>query len=194
MEFELKYAITDETLFDKIAEDPAVTGAAMGAWRTIPMEAVYYDTPDLSLGARKWMVRGRSEGGEHVVTCKTPGEDGHSRGEWECEGEDVNAALPVLVMMGAPEELMEAAGTLIPCCGSAYTRRALMLELPDCVAELALDRGRLFRGEAEGTISELELELKDGDPFVLMAFAAALAARYGLSEEPRSKFARARSL
>ena len=44
------------------------------------------------------------------------------------------------------------------------------------------------------TAPQLELELKGGSAEAMLAFARKLAGKYGLREEQRSKFARARAL
>ena len=94
---------------------------------------------------------------------------------------------------GAPKELTELTG-LHPICGAKFLRRALLLDLGTCKAELALDFGKLFREDREGPICELELELKDGDPAAMLALGDRLCTEYNLHDEPKSKFYRASRL
>ena len=61
-------------------------------------------------------------------------------------------------------------------------------------AELALDKGVLFGRTERLHFTELELELYEGAPAQMTALAGTLCKRYGLCEQPRSKFARAREL
>ena len=82
-----------------------------------------------------------------------------------------------------------------PLCVARFTRRAADLVFADgTVCELAGDVGRLGGGGKEEALCEVEIELKSGDAGVAEAFARELQARFGLREEPRSKFARAAAL
>ena len=60
--------------------------------------------------------------------------------------------------------------------------------------ELALDRGVLFGGGRELPFAEAEVEQKSGSEAAAEAFARRLAARFALTEEPKSKFQRALAL
>lgn len=193
MEFELKYAVERESILDQIAASPAITGRMAEAVRTIPMETTYFDTEDQRLTALHWTLRRRMEGGTPVVTLKTPAAIPGARNEWETESDDVLSAVPALIALGAPKELADLTA-IFPICGAEFTRRAVLLQLENCTAELALDLGRLFRGDRSTPLCELELELKSGPPAAMFALAKELAAAYGLKEEPRSKFFRASQL
>lgn len=193
MEFEVKLAVDAPETMERILADPAIAGAMAGPVREIPMETTYYDTPAGSLSAKLWTLRRRMEGGSPVVTLKTPADLPDCRNEWETPGDDVLAAVPALIALGAPEELRELKAVR-PVCGAAFRRRAVLLDLEGCTAELALDRGRLFRGDREAPIQELELELKGGDPAAMLALGDRLCRDYGLHPEPKSKFYRASRL
>lgn len=194
-EFEVKLRVPSEAVLQEILQDSAVAALAIGAPRELAMESVYYDTADGILAQRRWTLRRRRENARYVVTVKTPA-PGRSRGEWETEAEDVGAAIDQLVALGAPEALCELRGAkLLPVCGAVFTRTALNLRLPDgTLAELAADRGVLSRGKARQHFVELELELKSGKEGPVEDFCQELARRYGLTEETRSKFARASHL
>ncbi|MCI8525926.1 MAG: GNAT family N-acetyltransferase [Oscillospiraceae bacterium] len=192
MELELKYRVPCRAVLEQL-----VAGAAL-EWREIAMETVYYDTPDRALGARRWTLRLRREGGVPVLCCKTPGGTVHgvqARGEWECPGDDPAAGIARLVRLGAPAELAElAADGLVPLCGARFTRRAARVRLDGAEAELAADCGVLTGGGWAMPFFELEAEHKAGDPAVSIACGEALVRRYGLEAEPRSKFQRAFAL
>ena len=79
-------------------------------------------------------------------------------------------------------------------CSARFTRLSRTLQIPGGRAELALDRGVLAGPREQEPLLEAELELKDGAADAMLALAAHLCRTYGLREEPRSKFARARSL
>lgn len=194
-ELEFKLAIREPTQLAEILTDQEVA-ALCGPWREIKMETTYFDTPSRALSARKWMLRRRSEGGRSVVCLKVPLEH-HLRGEWEIAAACIDAGtLQGLAEAGAPAELLPlCAEGLIPVCGAEFLRRAAMLHFPDgSRAELAGDQGVLRGSVQKLPFTEVELELYGGSPAAMQALADELCRRYGLYEEPLSKFARAKRL
>ena len=165
-----------------------------GDYHTYEMETTYYDAADGALSDRHVTLRRRMENGLSVCTVKTP-VSGYGRGEWECECDDIHAAIDRLVALGASRELLllTAAG-VVPVCGAKFTRRALTVEYEGAVLELALDRGVLLGGGREIPLCEVEVELKSGQPEQAVAFAQALAEKFGLKPENKSKFRRALAL
>ena len=185
-EFELKYQATPETI--------AAIQAKFGEFTPISMETTYYDTEDLSLRQRRWTLRRRLENGKSVCTVKTPLPDG-SRGEWETENTDLAAGAEALCAMGAPKEILDYVNRgVAPFCGAKFTRLAKTIKLPGGCVELALDEGVLLGGGKEETLREAEVELKSGEDDDAIRFAQALAQRFDLTSEPKSKLARARAL
>lgn len=186
-EFELKYRAHRVGLEE-------IRAAFPGAWAVIPMETTYYDTVNGAISRRRWTLRHRLEGETRVCTLKTPAPGG-ARGEWEVTGQSIGGALPELAQLSGEaflETLTE--DDLVVACGARFTRMSRLLEFPGCTAELALDTGALLGGGGELDFSEVELELKSGDPQALVEYAAGFAARFGLTPEPLSKFARAKAL
>ena len=186
VELELKYK-ADETALQSINAafpEPGVT---------LQMETEYYDTTDGALSARHYTLRKRLENGVSVCTLKTPAKQG--RNEWETECDNIQDAIPVLCKLGGPEELssLTQAG-LVPVCSAKFTRIAKTVQLPDAVVELALDQGVLTGGDKALPFWEVEAELKSGSEASLMVFAQALAQRFSLKPEPKSKFRRALDL
>ncbi len=180
LELEYKYAATPEIL-EKIAAD-------FSGFRKIEMRTTYYDTESGCLSAMRATLRLRQENDTSICTLKLPRPDGH-REEWECEAATIEAGLAKISQAaGLPD------GPLKEVCGARFTRLAAMVPTAEGMAELALDRGVLQGGGRELPLCELELEYKSGDPAAVQALAQALAARYGLQAEPRSKFARASAL
>ena len=192
VEFELKYRATEAQL-------QALQAAFPGQTQTIQMETAYYDTPDRILSRRKITLRKRLENGVPVCTLKTPeckelGVAG-ARGEYECQRDDIIAAIPELCKLSNMPELCDwTAGGVEYVCGARFVRTAKVLTFPDFTAELALDRGVLTGGNREIPLCEAEVELKSGDPEALQGFARDLAEKYGLVPEDRSKFRRALEL
>ena len=185
-EFELKYRATEEQL--KNIE------AIFGGFREIRMETTYYDAPDGIFSRLHWTLRRRMENGVSVCTLKSNLSDG-SRGEWEAEWGDILSAVPRLIAMGAPKELEEyTRDGVSPTCGARFTRKALTLAAGDGTVELALDQGQLLGGGQALPFAEVEVELKQGRDEDAVAFAQTLAARFGLTQEPKSKLRRALEL
>ena len=185
-EFELKYAAVPAQQ-DVILED-------LGGFTPITMETTYYDTADGALAARRITLRRRLENGVSVCTVKTPETD-NLRGEWETECDDIQSAIPVLCKLGCSVDLpLLTKEGLLPICGARFTRLAKTVDLENCVVEIALDRGVLFGGSREESLCEVEVELKSGSREEAVAYAAALAAKYSLVPEEKSKFRRALAL
>ena len=196
MELEFKLAVPNAALLEQILFDPQIAEVRTGGYRMIQMGTVYYDTPDRRLSARRWTLRIRQENDILVATIKTPAE-GRARGEWECRANTIEAAIPLLLEAGAPAELTQVleGQRLIPLCAAQFTRRAAEIAFADgTVCELCGDIGVLMGGSKEENLCEVEVELKSGDAETAEAFASELMDRFGLSEEPRSKFARASAL
>ena len=185
-EFELKYAATEADLEKLKARYPQL--------HPITMETTYYENDAGDFGRLKWTFRRRMENGKSVCTLKTPGV-GHGCGEFEVLCENLLEAVPLLLTQGAPAELESMVRNGIhPSCGARFTRLAGLLEIPGGKAELALDRGVLLGGGKELPLSEVEVEVKSGSEEAAVAFAEALAAKFGLVPEEASKFKRALTL
>ena len=186
-EFELKYAASPAQL-------EQIHAAVPEQYKTISMETTYYDTPDGALSARKWTLRRRLENGVSVCTLKTPAA-GYGRHEWELECGSIESAVPALCKLSNLPALAELTSSgVISVCGARCTRRACLTDLGGTTAELALDEGILFGGGRETPFAEVEVELKSGGEEAAVACAQALAARFGLKPEPKSKFSRALAL
>ena len=158
------------------------------------MQTTYYDTPTEAFSARHYTLRCRKENDLHVCTLKTPA-GGIGRREWEVECDSIERALPELCKLGAPCEIQNYAREgLLPICGARFTRLAVMVQTESFTAELALDEGILTGGDRQIPLCEVEVELKSGSEAACVAFARALAEKYGLVQENRSKFRRALAL
>ena len=168
----------------------AAIGADCGPFAETRMETAYYDTPDRRLSAARQTLRRRLENGVSVITLKTPLPDG-SRGEWETRAPSLAEGLSALKAQGAP--VPEAEG-LTEICSARFTRLSRLLTYPGGAAELALDKGVLAGKTEEAPLLEAELELKEGPDEPFGDFVRGFAAKYCLTEEPKSKFARAKEL
>ena len=195
MEIEFKYRVPP-ALFDAVAADPSLEGAAV-----IDMNADYFDTADRRLRAASVTLRLRREtprgtNGTTICCVKMPapcGDGGDAalrrRLEYECEAENVEEALPSLIAQGMPEDALRdaLAQGLVVTARVAYTRREALVCADGASYTVCLDRGIL----GKEPFSEIEVEHKSGDFSVTAAAARALAGKYGLAAEPRSKYMRA---
>lgn len=179
-EYELKFSADERTHAD--------LQARFRDFHRIQMETTYYDTADGLLAAGKMTLRLRRENEACICTLKTPLPDG-SRGEWECTADSIEEGMQKLMDLGAPQLLQGLSP--IPVCGARFLRMAAQIPTADGTAELALDAGVLLGGGREIPLCEVELELKSGSDRALELLSAQLAAQYGLTPEPRSKFLRA---
>lgn len=80
-------------------------------------------------------------------------------------------------------------------CGASFIRLTQPLRLSGkTTCEICADGGELLGGKRREPFCELELELSRGSENELLAFSRALASKYFLAEEQKSKFVRARRL
>ena len=186
IEIELKFA----------AEESAFEGLLLESseWTRYEMATTYYDTPDARLGGLYWTLRRRFENGVSVCTIKTPHKGG-GRNEFELECGNIVVAIPELVKMGAPAELLAyAADGIEEVCAARFTRMAGQIHLNGAEAELALDKGELLGGGNVLPFVEVEVELKSGDLEAVVAYGKELEKRFSLRPEPKSKYKRALTL
>ena len=192
-ELEYKLAVPDTRTLEAILFDKEIAAVRQGDYQLFDMATIYYDTEDRALSARKWTLRLRQENFDLIATVKTPAGEDHARGEWSCPARSIEEAIPQLVEQGAPEELTAlTADGVQPLCLARFSRRAAAVKFADgTVCELAGDVGAVCAGRKESAICEIEVELKEGDAETAKAFADELTDRFGLKEEPMSKFQRA---
>jgi inorganic triphosphatase YgiF len=187
VEFELKFSAEPDQL-------EAVAAAYPVDYHTITMETTYFDTPDFALSDRRVTLRRRMENGEAVCTVKTPISE-LGRGEWDCRCENIEEAILALCKLGAPMDLLAlTADGVAPVCGAKFTRRAGLVTVQGTELEIALDRGILIGCGNEIPLCEVEVELKSGDPDTAVSFGTALADRFGLQPQKKSKFRHALAL
>lgn len=187
IEFELKYRATPQ-LLQQLRQELS------GRQTRYRMQTTYYDTPTEQFSSRHYTLRRRLENDVSVCTLKTPA-GGIGRREWEVCCDTIQEALEKLCKLGAPEEIRDfAAEGLVPVCGARFDRVAVLVEMEGCTAEVALDEGILFGADRQIPLCEAEVELKSGSEALCTRFAAALAEKYGLTPETRSKFRRALAL
>ena len=184
MEVELKLLVSPQAA-QALRCHPLLLQHATSEPREVTMTDIYYDTPDLDLRQGAAGLRVRHAGNAWIQTLKAGGSvDGglHKRHEWESQVAGPMPDLAVLrdlvdhkptrkLLLNAPA--LEA--RLVPVFSVQVTRMTLELLLPQGdQVELALDQGTLGCGGTIESISEIELELKAGNPVHLFDFALAL--------------------
>ena len=179
MEVELKLLLAS-TDNDQLQHHPLLNTPASVQQLT----ARYFDTPDLHLLRHGAGLRVRKEDGQWIQTMKAGGsvQSGlHSRNEWEGP---VDRAWPRLgklrklvgddahwlAMLDAPN----LKDRLEPLFVVDVQRHRWEVESAGSRIEVALDVGHIERKSQRVPVNELELELKDGDPASLYAFALEL--------------------
>lgn len=181
----------------------ALTGEA---GRDLPLENIYFDTPTLALTQAKIALRLRKTPNGWLQTLKTAGtakQGLHSRHEWETSV--AGAALEPDVLAKTCDDahalavLRRAEPELIALFRTTFVRRLWRIAVAGSLIEAAIDRGEVT-AEVDGTvrrapISELELELIEGEESVLASFAAQLSANVaGLVPENINKAQRGYAL
>jgi len=161
----------------------ALTGEA---GRDLPLENIYFDSPALTLTQAKIALRLRKTPSGWLQTLKAAGtaQDGlHSRHEWETAV--AGAALEIDVLGQVCDDaqalavLQRAQPELIALFRTTFVRRLWRVAVAGAAIEAAIDRGEVT-AEVDGTvrrapISEIELELIEGDEAALASFAAKLS-------------------
>lgn len=182
-EVELKLELTPEA-----ADEIEASGLLRGDPETVRQVSIYFDTPDRDLARRGLSLRIRRSDGKRVQTIKAEGAGAaglFARSEYECPVENDTPVLddstPIRALLG------DAADAMVPAFEVRIERRIWSVGERGTVIELVLDRGEVVAGERRAPICEIELELKDGDPAGLFAFARRIDAAAPVRLGVRSK-------
>lgn len=183
MEIELKLLLSPADN-EALMRHPLIAEHANGPVRTQQTTARYFDTPDLHFLRHGAGLRVRKVGEEWIQTMKAGGtvQSGlHSRNEWEGP---VDRAWPRLgrlrKMMGDDKEwremldLPDLKERLESLFVVEVERHTWDLEVDGNQIEMVLDHGHIERHGRRIDINEIELELKEGEPSALFAFALEL--------------------
>ncbi len=174
-----------------------------GPGKPITLTNVYFDTPDNALAKAKSALRLRRTPDQWLQTYKMLGVS-HAglseRHEWELPVQGEALEIDALLAEcddddAAHEALQHAAPDLIALFKTDFRRITWNMEREGSQIEVALDRGRIVadvNGQTRhAEISELELELKSGDPGALSMLSAELRSAFpDLTPEDLSKAAR----
>jgi len=188
VENELKLRIAPESM-GRLKRHPLLKSLAATRAATHKLHNVYFDTPDLHLHNHAMALRLRSIGRNWLQTLKGGGgvEAGlHSRNEWETSV--TGEALDFFALQAIGGKLPPGVQKkLQPVFVTDFTRNARQLNFEGAAIELCMDSGEIRAGTRSRPISELELELKSGEPQQLFNLAAALLDIVPLEVEHTSK-------
>lgn len=190
-EIELKLAVSPEALAI-LRDAELVARHARNRGVTRRLDAVYYDTPDRLLDRNGLALRVRRSGKRHVLTVKRSGSgDPLTRDEWEVALPDGTLDLARLPLAEIGEPLAGlSSGQLAPVFATRIRRRLRRLDYAGALIEIAVDEGTIETGENSLPVSEIELELKEGEAAALYELGLALLDIAPLQLETRSKSAR----
>lgn len=181
MEIEFKLLLAPEHL-GAVADHAAVRAVRSGSAQSALLHTRYYDTPARDLARAGVALRVRRGNDAWTQTLKAGGRSAgglHERVELEWPLPDEHPDLALLAStpyaaLFADERIGDA---LRPVFETEFERVALPLTFTDgTTAELAIDRGVVRAGTRTEPISELELELRQGDVHRLFELALALTA------------------
>jgi inorganic triphosphatase YgiF len=194
-EIELKLAVP-RTKIGKAINLPWLRDLVRGEVTREKLSSVYFDTPKFELRDRGVALRVRHIGKKRVQTIKVEngGSGALGRGEWE---EEIAGAAPDLSLAKgtalAPLATKKLRRKLRPVFETVIERTALPVHAGTSEIEIAVDRGYIKAGRRRDPISEIELELKGGDPAELARIAErlmhSLPVAYGARPKPDRGYA-----
>jgi triphosphatase len=190
-ELELKLLVDADRLAD-FNDAPIIATHARSKGVRKHLKSVYYDTPERTLRRNGLSLRVRQSGARFVQTVKAEREnDPLRRGEWEASvpsiAPDVALAMPFIPeKLRANLEHRELDAVFI----ADIHRHERFVDLPSGTVEVAFDHGVLTSGDRSLPVSEIELELKSGNPSAIYELALRLAEHGPLRPSIRSKSAR----
>lgn len=175
IETELKLHISAEHL-KKLQRHPFVRALTSGRAYTQKLTSIYYDTPDLALRRHAMALRLRNVGKQWIQTLKGGGQVSaglHQRNEWEAPVPSEQLDFDVLKDCGGqlPHGVHHH---LRPVFVTDFSRNTRLVEYEGAQIELCMDSGEIRAGHHSYPISEIELELKSGEPRQLFKLAMAL--------------------
>ena len=197
-EVEAKFLADDPAVLNALATTPSLGFASVGSARTVAELDRYLDTADGALAARRWACRLRTRDGAVSVSLKGPAEP--TVGDWHHRRPEVEGpATDSLDPADWPDS--DARQWLLELSGGAElverfelrqdrTERPVLVD-GEPVGTMSLDVVHVVDGDRErGRLLVVELELANDESLPAARFetlARALAARPGLSPDPRTK-------
>jgi len=185
---------------ERLPRHPLLKTAARGRAITRHLYNVYYDTPEFALRSDKVALRLRRDGAKWIQTLKTAGrvEGGlHLRQEHDTPVPAQLLNYHALAQSGASAVFNDAElrANLQAVFVTDFKRSTHNIEAASgTLVELCIDSGSVTAGTNTAPISEVELELKTGQPGDLLDFARQLLQQVPMRLEPMSKAERGYAL
>ena len=189
IETELKLRIAPEHL-QRLKRHPFLRSLSSKRATMHKLYSVYFDTPDLQLHRARMALRLRRVGTQWLQTLKGGGgvrAGLHQRNEWETPVTSEKLDFAALDAAGAVHLPLSLQKQIQPLFVTDFARSIRMVEFEGALIELGLDSGEIRAGKSKYPISELELELKFGEPLQLYRLALALLEIVPLEIESTSK-------
>ncbi|CCQ74976.1 CYTH and CHAD domain-containing protein [Magnetospira sp. QH-2] len=197
-EVELKLALAPEDA-PRVARSAIIRKHVQGKARVRQLRAIYYDTPDHTLRAQDAALRVRKEGRQWVQCVKTAGKGGGGlSSRREVENIVPRAAFDLSLLAESDLSTIlpaELAATLGPVFETDIRRTSRTLLLEDGTkVDIDMDNGDLIAGETREAVSEVELEIHEGDPVHVFRIARGLLETIPVRLSTLSKAARGYTL
>jgi triphosphatase len=198
-EIELKLALTPKNL-QQLQALPWIRALANRSVTRQTLISVYYDTKKFTLRENGVSLRVRRIGAKRLQTIKAAGTGApFARQEWEHK---ISSNKPDFAYAkGTPlQPLLSKAlrRSLRPVFETRVHRTAIPVRISRSEVELAIDRGTIKTGGRSCRISEVELELKKGDPAMLCKIAErisrVLPVQYAVKTKPERGYALAEGI
>lgn len=193
-EVEIKLYV-DKKSVKQIYESSLFATFSQSPWRTKELLNQYIDTDDYALTKAKVALRVRKDNNVYIQTLKARGNSvgGFSERE-EIDWYLTNPSLDISLLDGKywPKTLEKLDKTALHDIFSTdfirhYSLFTWLHEGEEAEIEVALDTGIIQAGQQQDTISEVELELKQGSANAMLAFAVELAKVFPLMPSDSSK-------
>ena len=187
-EIELKLSLQHHALA-ALRRHPVIRDAPKQG-NAVTLENTYYDTPELTLKARKIAVRTRRQGRQWLQTVKCAAQSTGGltqRPEWE-QPYDGSFDFSSIDTARVRKVLERHRDALVPVFSTRF-KRETRIYAPDerCRILIMIDTGEVVCGEHVEPICEIELELDAGKPLDLLVLACRLAADLPLLPDDVSK-------
>lgn len=175
IETELKLSLSLESLH-LLKTHPWLRSLSIKRAVTHKLYSIYFDTSDLQLRNKRMALRLRRVGKLWVQTLKGRGsvQAGlHSRSEWETPVASEALDFEAIKAIGGqlPHGVHK---NLSPVFVTNFSRSLRLVSFEGAEIEISLDSGEIRANDKTHPISELELELKSGEPQQLFRFALVL--------------------
>ncbi|PHR83413.1 MAG: hypothetical protein COA59_12565 [Colwellia sp.] len=193
-ETEMKLCLSSETMA-LLIKHPLITDRMEGHWNTVNLTNQYFDTLSFSLDQADVALRLRLDGEQVIQTLKGRGDciaGLFVRNEWDWYLDSYELNLELLDSNCWPEALIELDKTTIePVFINQFTRTKAILKWlwkgQTVEVEVAFDVGSVVTDVSQDSISELELEMRQGPIDALMDFVVELSSCFSLIPSSISK-------